>query len=193
MDGRGRYHVTSQKLKNWVLEDVRSSIGLGAVDNTSDLMKPLSLIQEPIIDSKINTLRRELVPRLNELTSKKADLVNGVVPLTQIPLKLRDDTQVLFHMSDLVSDITRMLDNLKITLNSEQIRLVSEHALQADPHSIKPYVDEAVLSTLKTVDSLLDSLKNNLPSIIEEVLVKKTAELTADSTMQDLLTAIRLP
>lgn len=64
MDGRGRYHLSTQKLKNWVLEDVRSSINLDRVNNTTDLEKPLSIPQEKSVDLKIKKIKEELFPQI---------------------------------------------------------------------------------------------------------------------------------
>lgn len=60
----------------------KSQIGLSNVDNTSDLKKPVSEAQS----KAINDAKQEILDKL----ITKADLVDGVVPLSQLPSQVKE-------------------------------------------------------------------------------------------------------
>lgn len=57
----------------------RAAIGLGSVDNTSDVNKPISTATQNALNQKANTVD------VNNALAGKADLVGGFIPASQIP------------------------------------------------------------------------------------------------------------
>ena len=192
MVGRGRYHLSTQKLKNWVLSDVKSYFNLNQVDNTSDLMKPVSLAQGAFINSKVKNIRDDIFPKIQQLTNNKADLVNGVIPLTQIPLKLRDDSQLNINMADLTSEIVTMVNSSTDYLLAEQERKVEEHMFADDPHLLKPYIDQAVQESAHSIMLEIESLRDNMEGEVLRIINTRLESLSDSSTVNDLLTALRI-
>ena len=102
--GRGDYAISVDQIKDHIFEDVgKELVGLGNVDNTSDIDKPVSTAQQAALNLKAdktyvdNNLDLKAdktnVYTRSETTlalSKKADLVNGVVPENQIPSSFND-------------------------------------------------------------------------------------------------------
>ena len=191
MDGRGRYHLSTQKLKNWVLEDVRSSINLDRVNNTADLEKPLSVPQEKSVDLKIKKIKEELFPQVQSLFTCKADLVDGVIPLTQIPLKLRDDSQLHVNMSDINSSIDAKVNQSSNYVLMEQERRMLEHEYSDDPHNFKPYIDQEINRIDQTINNQFDSLADAMEPTVIQFLNNRLQTLDSLSTIQDLLDALR--
>lgn len=70
--GRGDYAISVGQIKDHIFQNIdKEIVGLGNVDNTSDLDKPVSTAQQVSLDLK-------------------ADLVDGVVPENQIPSSFND-------------------------------------------------------------------------------------------------------
>lgn len=102
--GRGDYTISVDQIKNHIFQDVgKELVGLGNVDNTSDLDKPVSTAQQAALNLKadktyVDTNLDLKADKTNVYTrsetslalSKKADLVNGVVPENQIPSSFND-------------------------------------------------------------------------------------------------------
>lgn len=102
--GRGDYTISVDQIKDHIFQDVgKELVGLGNVDNTSDLDKPVSTAQQAALDLKadktyVDTNLNLKADKTNVYTrsetslalSKKADLVNGVVPENQIPSSFND-------------------------------------------------------------------------------------------------------
>ena len=191
MVGRGRYHLSTQKLKNWILEDVRSSIHLDRVNNTTDLEKPLSIPQEKSVDLKIKKIKDELFPQVQSLYTNKADLANGVIPLTQIPLKLRDDSQLHVNMSDIDSSIDAKVSQSFNYVLMEQERRMLEHEYSDDPHNLKPYIDQEINRIDQTVNNQFDYLAYAMEPTVIQFLNNRLQTLDSLSTIQDLLDALR--
>lgn len=191
MVGRGRYHLSTQKLKNWILEDVRSSINLDRVNNTTDLEKPLSIPQEKSVDLKIKKIKDELFPQVQSLYTNKADLVNGVIPLTQIPLKLRDDSQLHVNMSDINNSINAKVSQSFDYVLMEQERRMLEHEYSDDPHNLKPYIDQEINRIDQVVNNQFDCLTHAMEPTVIQFLNNRLKTLNSLSTIQDLLDALR--
>lgn len=191
MDGRGRYHLTTQKLKNWILKDVKNIVNLHNVDNTSDMSKPLSIPQEKAVDAKLKKVREEFLPRTQDLYLNKADLVNGVVPLTQIPLKLRDDAQIHVNMSDINDSISTAISASNQYLLSEQDRKIAEHEYAYDPHNVIPYIDQEILRLSNEVTDHVGQIAYDIEPTIIQFLNTRLSNLGPSSTIQDLLDTLR--
>lgn len=102
--GRGDYAISVDQIKGHIFQDIgKELVGLGNVDNTSDLDKPVSTAQQAALNLKAdktyvdNNLDLKAdktnVYTRTETTfalSNKADLVNGVVPENQIPSSFND-------------------------------------------------------------------------------------------------------
>ena len=102
--GRGDYAISVDQIKGHIFQDVdKELVGLGNVDNTSDLDKPVSTAQQAALNFKadktyVDTNLDLKADKTNVYTrsettlalSTKADLVNGVVPENQIPSSFND-------------------------------------------------------------------------------------------------------
>lgn len=102
--GRGDYAISVDQIKDHIFQDVgKELVGLGNVDNTSDLDKPVSTAQQAALDLKadktyVDTNLNLKADKTNVYTrsetslalSQKADLVNGVIPESQIPSSFND-------------------------------------------------------------------------------------------------------
>ena len=102
--GRGDYAISVDQIKDHIFEDIgKELVGLGNVDNTSDLDKPISTAQQAALNLKADKTyvdnKLDLkADKTNVYTrsetslalSKKADLINGVVPENQIPSSFND-------------------------------------------------------------------------------------------------------
>lgn len=102
--GRGDYAISVDQIKGHIFQDIgKELVGLGNVDNTSDLDKPVSTAQQAALDLKADKTYVDdyldlKADKTNVYTrsetslalSKKADLVNGVVPENQIPSSFND-------------------------------------------------------------------------------------------------------
>lgn len=102
--GRGDYAVSIDQIKDHIFQDIgKELVGLGNVDNTSDLDKPVSTAQQAALNLKsdktyVDTNLDLKADKTNVYTrtettlalSQKADLVNGVVPENQIPNSFND-------------------------------------------------------------------------------------------------------
>lgn len=102
--GRGDYAISVDQIKDHIFQDVgKELVGLGNVDNTSDLDKPVSTAQQAALNLKadktyVDTNLDLKADKTSVYTrsetslalSKKADLVNGVVPENQIPSSFND-------------------------------------------------------------------------------------------------------
>lgn len=158
MDGRGKYHLTTQKLKNWVLSDVPQIFDLDRVDNTSDLDKPLSISQKQYVDLREQAVRDTFNPVIQNLNQTKADLVNGMISLSQIPLTMLDENHITVNMVDIKNEILNKIANNNVDyVNLELNRKIETHEGLDDPHSIKPYVDSKVDSLEATLTASTNS------------------------------------
>lgn len=70
----------------------RAAIGLGSVDNTSDVNKPISTATQNALNQKANTVdvntalaAKANTIEVNTALAGKADLVGGIIPTSQIP------------------------------------------------------------------------------------------------------------
>lgn len=102
--GRGDYAISVDQIKDHIFQDVgKELVGLGNVDNTSDLDKPVSTAQQAALDLKADKTYVDAnldlkadktnVYTRSETTlalSQKADLVNGTVPSNQLPSYVDD-------------------------------------------------------------------------------------------------------
>jgi len=102
--GRGDYAISVDQIKDHIFQDVgKELVGLGSVDNTSDLDKPVSTAQQAALNLKADKTYvdtnldlkadKTSVYTRSETTlalSQKADLVNGVIPENQIPSSFND-------------------------------------------------------------------------------------------------------
>lgn len=102
--GRGDYAISVDQIKDHIFQDVgKELVGLGNVDNTSDLDKPVSTAQQAALNLKADKTYVDSnldlkADKTNVYTrsetslalSKKADLVNGVIPENQIPSSFND-------------------------------------------------------------------------------------------------------
>lgn len=102
--GRGDYAISVDQIKGHIFQDIgKELVGLGNVDNTSDLNKPVSTAQQAALDLKsdktyVDTNLDLKADKTNVYTrsetslvlSQKADLVNGVIPESQIPSSFND-------------------------------------------------------------------------------------------------------
>lgn len=102
--GRGDYTISVDQIKDHIFQDVgKELVGLGNVDNTSDLDKPVSTAQQAALNLKadktyVDTNLDLKADKTNVYTrsetslalSKKADLVNGIIPENQIPSSFND-------------------------------------------------------------------------------------------------------
>lgn len=158
MDGRGKYHLTTQKLKNWVLIDVPELLDLDRVDNTSDLEKPLSISQKQYIDLREQAIRDTFNPAISHLNQTKADLVNGMISLAQLPITLLDNNHITVNMVDIQNEIqNRIVSNNVDYVEFELNRKIETHEGLDDPHSIKPYVDSQISSLSSSINSVVST------------------------------------
>jgi hypothetical protein len=102
--GRGDYAISVDQIKGHIFQDIgKELVGLGNVDNTSDLDKPVSTAQQAALNLKadktyVDTNLDLKADKTNVYTrsettlalSQKADLVDGVVPENQIPSSFND-------------------------------------------------------------------------------------------------------
>lgn len=102
--GRGDYAISVDQIKGHIFEDIgKELVGLGNVDNTSDLDKPVSTAQQAALNLKadktyVDTSLDLKADKTNVYTrsettlalSQKADLVNGTVPSNQLPSYVDD-------------------------------------------------------------------------------------------------------
>lgn len=156
--GRGKYHLTTQKLKNWVLLDVPQILDLDKVDNTSDIDKPLSISQKQYIDLREQAVRDTFNPAIQNLNNTKADLVNGMISLSQLPITMLDPHSITVNMVDIQNEMLNKISNNNVDyVDMELDRKIEEHTTSEDPHSIKPYVDSKVSTLESTLNSTITS------------------------------------
>lgn len=102
--GRGDYAISVDQIKDHIFQDVgKELVGLGNVDNTSDLDKPVSTAQQAALNLKADKIYvdtnldlkadKTSVYTRSETSlalSTKADLVSGVIPSNQLPSYVDD-------------------------------------------------------------------------------------------------------
>lgn len=158
MVGRGKYHLTTQKLKNWILLDVPQILDLDRVDNTSDVDKPLSINQKQYVDLREQAIRDTFNPAILNLNQTKADLVNGMISLSQLPITMLDNHSITVNMIDIQNEIQNKISNNNVDyVDLELDRKIEEHKSIDDPHSIKPYVDSKVVALESTLTTTINS------------------------------------
>lgn len=156
MVGRGRYHLTTQRLKNWINSDIKNQLNLELVDNTSDFSKPVSELQSQYIDDKIKGVKDIYSPLLADLSLKKADLVNGVVPLNQLPLDLKMDGTTNVSFGDFSSMINTNIENNNIYFQSLLDFSIENHIAQEDPHGIAPIVNSQIGGHIQNLHDVIN-------------------------------------
>lgn len=176
MHGRGKYHLTTQKLKNWVLLDVPQILDLDKVDNTSDVDKPLSSSQKHYVDLREQAIRDTFNPAIQNLNNTKADLVNGMISLSQIPLTMLDNHSITVNMVDIKNEIQNKISNNNVDyVDLELDRKIEEHKNLEDPHSIKPYVDSKVIAIESTLNS---TITNGLSTKVDSARLPSNISLS---------------
>lgn len=170
MHGRGSYHTTTQKLKNWINNDIKNQLDLERVDNTADLDKPLSNPQRDFIRDNTNSIKTEFNTITTDLLQNKASLVNGIVPLTQLPLDLKMKGTTDVSMSAFTQNVKSEIATNNAYVLSQINFSAQQHLALPDPHGTIPRITQAVDSLRSSVDTKLDTkastsyVDNRVPS-----------------------------
>lgn len=168
--------MTTQKLKEWVNEDIKDYINLDLVDNVPDLEKPLSDPQKDYIHLKIKDVKDTYTPVLDNLVKTKADLVNGIVPLNQLPLDLRMEGTTNVSFGNFSDMITNSIISNNVYVQSLIDVAMTKHLAEEDPHQS---MSELLVKVDQLADTTLDLIEDKISK--DELDVRLPKKLTFDA------------
>lgn len=188
VSGPGDYSLPLHFVKKYVQKDIHHTLRINNVDNTPDYNKPLSVPQKAYIDSSISKLSLATNPRIDHVSKHKADLINGSVPVTQLPMNLRLDGNITVSMSDIQLGIDASINNVEKKIERDIAQAIIQYTSIEDPHHIKPYVDACITQSTKDTDNKLSKKVDEASfyTLLEFIVNAKTLdELRAN--VKDLL------
>ena len=183
MDGRGRYHLTTQQLKNWINNDIKNQLDLNRVTNTSDIEKPVSLAQKNYIDTIVKEIYDRLETNYQSLLTNKADLTNGVLSFNQLPLNLRTNGNITITSYDINDLINTALERHKELLLSQVNQKILDHENKANAHDIVNLILFSTNELEKRLTKLID-LKLNTLDFNSKLSSKLNFEILSDSSLK---------
>ena len=170
--GPGKYVLSTRTINGYPLSaDIwltKSDIGLGNVDNTSDMDKPISAATQAALDSEEQAREAADLILTNDLANHIANVNNPHnVTKTQIGLSNVDNT------SDAAKPIS---DATQIALDAKQNVIDNDHKLSAD--LVADGVTNKVYTSIEK--DKLAGIENGADVNIIEIVKKNGTELTPD-------------
>jgi|AGTN01.1.fsa_nt_gi hypothetical protein len=164
----------------------KSQVGLGSVDNTSDLSKPVSAATQAALNLKENTANREIgsAPTDNTMLyssshtvrayvtaqlTAKADLVSGKVPDTQIKQRVFNE-YIPFPLNGQEGIIYVDFTNQRLSLWSDALHTYVPIPTQADLDNYISAAQKGASSGVASLDSSGKVPSSQLPSYVDDVL-----------------------